>query len=594
MRVSGGTGEVYRSDDAGATWRMTHEPSINVGGKAPYSFNTLRIDPTNPDKVWVTSVYLAHSADGGKNWDDLQTNRVRFRRMFGDVRTMWIDPQDPLHLIVGSDGGVNVTYDGGESSVHLDNLALGELYAVNVDMEDPYHVYGGLQDHESWKAPVNGFAGYVGLEHWVTVGTGDGMYNAVDPTDSRWVYNTEQFGTHRRNDMLLGTRTSIAPRRGQGQPRLRFTWTTPIVLSPHDPKTVYTGAQVVLRSRDRGDTWEEISPDLTTNDTTKQNGFGNIQYCTITTLAESPHTRGVIWAGTDDGRVQVTRDDGRTWTDATPRLTAAGAPANYWVTRVTPSAHVAGRAYVTITGFHRDDFKPLVFRTDDFGATWRSLAGSLPAAAPANVIVEDARNASLLFLGTDRGLFASIDGGTRWVQMKANMPIVPVRDLVIHPRENDLVVGTHGRGIFLSDITPLQEMTEEVLAKPMHLFAIEPKGMRVESGWGNYRLFGDDIINTPNEPNGISIAYHQRDAASGAVSIAITNASGATVRTLQQQAGTGLQRVLWNLRDGQNQQVAPGKYTVTLTAGGVRETREAVVKPDVVLPRLGAFPGGAR
>ena len=589
MRVSGGTGEVYRSDDAGATWRMTHEPSTNVGGKAPYSFNTLRIDPTNPDKVWVTSVYLAHSADGGKTWDDLQTNRVRFRRMFGDVRTMWIDPQDPLHLIVGSDGGVNVTYDGGETSIHLDNLALGEVYAINVDMEDPYHVYAGLQDHESWKAPVNGFAGYVGIEHWVTVGTGDGMYNAVDPTDSRWVYNTEQFGTHRRNDLLLGTRTSIAPRREQGQPRLRYTWTTPIVLSPHDPKTVYTGAQVVLRSRDRGDTWQEISPDLTTNDTTKQNGFGNIQYCTITTLAESPHTAGIIWAGTDDGRVQVTRDDGRSWTDATPKLVAAGAPANYWVTRVTPSSHVAGRAYVTITGFHRDDFKPLVFRTDDFGATWQSLSATLPASAPANVIIEDAKNASLLFLGTDRGLFASIDGGARWVLMKANMPIVPVRDLIIHPRENDLVVGTHGRGLFLTDITPLQEMTEQVLAKPVHLFGIEPKGMRVESGWGNYRLFGDDILNTPNEPNGMSIAYHQRDATP--VTITITNAAGATVRTLQQPAGTGLQRVLWNLRDAQNQQVQPGTYTVTLTAGGAREVRQAVVKPDVVLPRLDAFPG---
>ena len=585
MRVSGGYGQVYRSDDAGESWRLTHDPAIDVGGKAPYSFNMLRIDPQDPEKVWVTSVYLAHSSDGGKTWHDLQTNRMLFRRMFGDVRTLWIDPEDPQRMLVGSDGGVNVTYDGGRTVLNLDNLPLGEVYAVNVDMDDPYHVYAGLQDHDSWRAPVNGFAGAVGLEQWVTVGGGDGMYNAVDPTDSRWVYNTEQFGSHRRADLQSGTRTSIMPRRPQGQPRLRWTWTTPLVLSPHDPKTLYTGAQVVLRSRDRGDTWEEISPDLTTNDTSKQNGYGNIQYCTITTLAESAHTAGVIWAGTDDGKVQVTRDGGTAWMDVTLALRAAGAPADYWVSRVIPSRHQAGTAFVTITGFHRDDFRPFVYRTDDYGRSWRSLAASLPTSAAANVIVEDPGNQHLLFLGTDRGLFVSIDGGTRWVRMKANMPLVPVRDLIVHPREHDLLVGTHGRGLWITDVTPLQEITEAVLASPVHLFAVEPKGYRVESGWGNYRLFGDDVLSTPNESNGMTFTWWLREAGADSVTLRISDSAGALVRTLRAPATAGLRRAVWNLRTDGNQPAAPGKYTVSLEAAGPPVSQTVMVKEPVVLPR---------
>jgi photosystem II stability/assembly factor-like uncharacterized protein len=586
VRVAGGRGEVYRSDDGGANWRMTHEPRINVGGKAPYSFNMLRVDPSNEQRVYVTGESLMHTADGGKTWLDIDYGgRTLFRRMFGDVRTLWIDPEDSQRILVGSDGGVNVTYDGGRTVDNLNNLAIGEIYALAADNEDPYNIYVGLQDHESWRAPINGFAGTVGVENWVTVGTGDGMYQAVDPVDSRWAYNTLQFGGHVRVDQQLGTLTNIAPRRPQGQPRFRYTWTTPVVLSPHDSKIVYTGAQVVLMSPDRGTTWTEISPDLTTNDTTKQNGSGNIQFTTITTLAESPRQRGVIWVGADDGSVRLTRDGGKSWSDPLPRLLAAGAPAGYWVSRVVPSRHQDGTAFVTITGFHRDDFKPYVFRTDDFGATWRSLGATLPARASANVIGEDPQAPGLLFLGTDHGLFASYDGGARWTRFRANLPTVPVRDLMVHPRESDLIVGTHGRGIFITDITPLREVSEEVLAKEAHLFAIEPKSWRVESGWGNYRLFGDRNLSTPNEPNGVSIAYYQRDAAAGTATIRITNASGAEVRVLTQPAGTGIRRALWNLRNTANQQVEPGDYTVTLRIGGSQQSQVARVKPPVVLPR---------
>jgi photosystem II stability/assembly factor-like uncharacterized protein len=610
--VGGGMGEVYRSDDGGATWRMTHDPRINVGGKAPYSFNWLRIDPEDADRVWVTSVWLAHTRDGGRTWADLDTGgRELFRRMFGDIRALWVDPEDPDRLLVGSDGGVYATYDGGRTVRHLSNMPLGEIYALAVDMDDPYHVHAGLQDHESWRAPINGFAGAIGVENWVTVGTGDGMYNAVDPTDSRWVYNTQQFGGHYRQDLIAGERTNIAPRAPDGASRYRYTWTTPLVLSPHDPSTLITAAHVVLRSRDRGDTWQEISPDLTTGAlpdaasrercTLDGAADGNVWYCTITTVAESPHTRGVLWAATDDGRIHVTRDDGASWTDATAAITAAGAPDGYWYTRVTPSQHAAGTAYATITGFHRDDFRPFVFRTDDFGATWRSLSASLPENAPANVLVEDHRNADLLFLGTDRGLFASMDGGARWTMFRASMPIVPVRDLVIHPRENDLVVGTHGRAIYVADITPLQQLTREVLAGPLHLFAPEPKGLRVESAWGNYALDGDHALVTPNEPNGMLIWYWLREAPSAPVAIRITDAAGALVATLQQPPAAGLQHVVWNLRHapqgggrggrgggGGSAPVPPGEYTITILAGEQEQTRHAIVEPSVALPRISA------
>jgi len=611
--VGGGIGEVFRSDDAGVTWRLTHDRAINVGGKAPYSFNWLKIDPQDDQRVWVTSVYVAHTTDGGRTWHDLETNRTRFRNMFGDIRALWVDPEDPERLLVGSDGGVYQTLDSGRSIKHYANLPLGEIYALAVDMDDPYHVHAGLQDHESWRAPINGFAGRVSTEQWVTVGMGDGMYNAVDPTDSQWVYNTQQFGLHFRQNVRTGERTSIAPPHPSpesGEPRNRYTWVAPLVLSPHDPQTLLAGAQKVFRSTDQGNTWTPISADLSSAEgaaaaipgspcTITGVGDGNVWYCTITTLAESAHTRGIIWAATDDGRIHVTRNDGGAWTNVTTAIQAAGAPRDYWFTRVTPSRHAAGTAYATITGFHRDDFRPFVYRTDDFGASWRAITATLPTFASANVIVEDHVNRSLLFLGTDRGLFASVDAGATWTPFQSNMPVVPVRDLVIHPRENDLVVGTHGRGLWVTDITPLQQWSPEVLSAPVHLFAPEPKGFRIESDWGNYRLYGDDILATPNEPNGMPIVFWQRDAGSGPATIRIADADGQTVFTQQVPAGAGMRRVLWNLRvqsggaggrgggRGGGGALAPaGTYQVTLESGGQIQTRSATVKPPVSLPRI--------
>ena len=339
----------------------------------------------------------------------------------------------------------SISYDGGRTGDHYANIPVGEIYAIGVDMEDPYNVYAGLQDHEHWKGPSNGPLGRVTTWDWMAVGDNDGIFTQVDPNDSRWLYTTRQYGGHTRVDQLHGYEKNIWPQRAQGDP-YRFQWITPLHISPHDSRVIYAGAQMLLRSPDRGDTWTEISPDLSTNDTTRilresEGGVpGGIPWFAITSISESPVTKGVIWAGTSDGKVQVTRDDGGRWTDATAKITAAGGRVDAYVSRVRASSHVAGRAYVAKNGYRFDDFKPYLYRTDDFGATWRSISANLPN-EPINVVWEDRKNPDLLFVGNDTGVFVSITGGTRWVKMNNNMPNVAVHDLLVHPRENDLILG---------------------------------------------------------------------------------------------------------------------------------------------------------
>ena len=587
--------EVYRTDDGGRTWRKVNAGSEAALNKAPYSFNQLRLDPNDPGTVYITGQSLASTNDGGKTWKGLgwPSDGV-MPRAFGDWRAMWIDPLDPNRLIFGSDGGVNISYDRGQTSLHAYNIPLGEFYAVGLDMEDPYNIYGGLQDHDSWKGPSNGWAGEISLTDWVTVGEGDGMYNCVDPTDSRWVYNNREMGTTWRYDQKTSIQTPITPRRPAGAPRLRFNWTPPVALSPHNSAIVYTGAQVVFRSLDRGDHWQEISPDLTTNEDAKQHGEGNINYCTLTTLAESPVTPGVIWAGSDDGKVQVTKDGGATWLDRTAKLAAAGGPANFWVSRVFPSPHAAGTAFVAKTGWRLDDYRVSIHKTTDFGETWTSIAGNLPAGRPINVVIQDRKNPDLLFVGTEWGVDVTLDGGTSWLPFKAGLPSVKVTDLVIHPRENDLVVATYGRGLYVVDISPLQEMTAGVLEEDVHLFDIEPRTQRVTAALGNYQLLGDSHLLTPNEPNAFAINYYLKAKIDSPVKVTVSGPEGDVLVESEGKGEAGINTVSWDMRPrrpgrkpgpgvspgfgGGARLAAPGEYVVTLEAAGTKLAKKAVIR----------------
>jgi photosystem II stability/assembly factor-like uncharacterized protein len=583
--------EMYRTDDGGKTWRKVTDVNV-AGGKAPYSFNQMRINPHDDKTVIVTSDSMFISRDGGKTWaSDFM------RGVFGDFRSMWWDPDDKDRIILGSDGGVNVSVDGGRTGDYFPNMGVGEVYAVGVDMDDPYNVYGGLQDHDSWKGPSNGPTGRISLENWVTVGPGDGMYNVVDPTDSRWVYNTRELNQMGRMDQKTGVRTNIAPVRAAGQPRLRYNWIAPIALSPHNAQIVYAGAQVLFRSLNRGDTWEEISPDLTTNDPEKIGR--NVPYCTITSISESPLKPGIIWVGTDDGKVQVTLNHGGGWSDVTPALTAAGAPADRWVSRVFASPHDAATAFVSKSGFRNDDFAPYLYKTVDGGKTWTAIAGNLPN-APINVVVQDRKNKDLLVVGNDTGVFVSIDGGARWTPLKANLPTVAVHDLTIHPRENDLVLGTYGRAFWTGDITPLQELSAAVVDKPAHLFDIEPRARYGFSVQGmNYHLFGDKYLEVPNEPEALVINYYLKADAPAAAKITVKDPSGKVLREVEGAAKAGLNRALVNLAGGGGRgfggggagggrgrggapAVAPlaaGDYTVTVDVAGQSLTKPARVRP---------------
>ena len=527
--------ELYRSDDAGATWRKVSPPEQAAtagrgaagapaeqsggrggrggpstgsgrgwtGGNPPYYYGQIRVDPNDKEHVYLLSVGVTHTTDGGKTW----SSPFGFG---GDNHALWINPVDSSHLILGHDHGMGVSFDAGRTWLSPDNKPLAQFYAVAYDMERPYNVYGGLQDNGSQRGPstMKG-GGSIPFEAWYRVGGGDGFYNVVDPTDSRWLYNESQFGAIQRMDQETGQSRSIRYARPQGQDALRWNWMSPIMLSPHNPEVVYHAANVLLRSANRGDTWTEISPDLTKNLPERRGGSGNIQYATITTIDESPVVGGVIWAGTDDGNVQVTQDGGKTWTNVADKI--AGHP-GYWVSRVIASHHDAGTAYVTVTGYRRDDFKPFAWKTTDYGATWTSIAGNLPNEA-INVIREDRENPNLLFIGTDFGLYASLDGGKAWHRMKNGMTTNPVHDLAIHPREQEIIVGTHGRGIYIADISGLQSLTPQVLAADAHLVPIVPTvqhvaGLRPVTASLNY--------NGESRLPGVHINYYLKSAATGA------------------------------------------------------------------------------
>lgn len=529
-------GEVYRSDDAGVTWKKVSPDGQSIGGSPGYYYGQIRIDPNDDKVVHVLSAASWGTKDGGKTW---QRRPLGFG---GDDHALWIDAENSDHMLLGYDHGMGITYDGGKNWYHPDFLPLAQFYAVGVDMSYPYNVAGGLQDNGSVKGPsTKRGGGAIRLEDWENVGGGDGMYNVFDQITNRYIYNESQFGPLTRLDLKTGERKSIAYSRQNRD--MRWNWNAPILVSPHNSDVIYHAGNKLVKSPFRGEYWEEISPDLTTNDpkklTTGKGGDGNIQYCTITTLDESPLVEGVLWVGSDDGNVQVSRDGGQNWTKLNDRITANP---GYWVSRVLASRHDPGTAYVSYTGCRRDDFRPFLYKTTDYGETWTSLVGNLPD-EPINVIREDHKNPNLLIVGTEFAVYVSIDGGKNWTKMKNNMPTQPVHDLVIHPRENDLVVATHGRGIFITDITPLQELTLNVLSKDVHFFDIESKIRWVQNK--NSHSSSSNFAGE-SEPNGLVINYYLKNKAKDDVKITVYTGN-MVINELKGKNEAGMNNLVWDM-----------------------------------------------
>ncbi len=583
-------GEVYRSEDGGDTWTKMNRPQDSIGGGKWYG--VIFLDPNDDKVVYVPGVSLCRSLDGGKTWGKNGPENIA-GSFHVDYHGIWIDPRDSRHLILGSDGGLAVSWDFGATWDVFDHLPLAQFYAVGVDMEEPYNIYGGLQDNGSIKIPSNGPGGRITRDDWTSVGGGDGMVNVVDPEDSRWLYNEYQHGAIQRVDQRTGRGRFIRPRRAAGTPPYRFNWTTPLVLSPHNPRILYFGAQMLLRSLDRGDTWQEISPDLTSNDPVKLKG--NIEFCTLTSISESPLAAGVLWTGSDDGKVQLSKNSGGSWTDRTPALAAVGAPAEFFVTRVFASPHAAGTAFVAKAGWHRDVYKPYVFRTDNFGETWTDIGAGLPEGT-VYVVVQDRRNAALLFVGTEMGVFATLDGGKAWFPFGSGLPPhALVHDLLIHPRENDLVAATHGRGLWLCDISALQEMGDAFWTEDVHLFDVEPKIQWPRDRVMNKNTDGERQFSAPNEPAGLAIRYYLKAEVKDKPKIRITDALGREAAVLDGQIEAGLHEIVWNFQLAPASQVPlpaplpefrraprlapPGEYIIILESGGQSWKKKALIRP---------------
>ena len=548
-------GTLFRSEDGGDTWRMVHDnPNINF---RPFYYSDIRVDPNNPNIVYSLSGGLYKSIDGGRTF-----NRIA-RGVHGDHQSFWIDPLDSDRILSGSDGGFQISYDAGETWDIINNVTLAQFYQIDVDDQDPYYVCGGLQDNGNWCGPSNSLhsAGII-KDDWFRISGGDGFYSQSVPGRPHLIYTNSQGG----NIMLTDTRSG-ATRRIHPYPKIvgsagdamlgheyRFNWDAPIHLSPHDPATVYWGGNVLFRSRDFGYTWNVISPDLTTNDPEKQRSSGGEIYTdntaaefhtTILTIAESSVEADVIWVGTDDGNIQITRDGGATWTEVGRRI--RGLPAYAWIAKIEASPHDSGTAFVAVDNHRSDDFRPYVFMTTDYGRNWRNLSTALPQDDYVKVVRQDPRNPNLLYVGMERGIYASWEMGRNWISIRNGLPAVSVRDIQIQRRENDLVIGTHGRGAYiLDDLTPLQALTD-ALDGDATLFPIR-RATRWQIASRDASL-GQRSYRAANPPRGALIHFYLRAAPEREVTLSIADAAGEEIRSITlRDLEAGVNRTVWDLR----------------------------------------------
>ncbi|UCC84265.1 MAG: glycosyl hydrolase [Gemmatimonadota bacterium] len=619
---------IYRSADRGATWEQVSETNPR-----PMYYSQIRIDPTDPERIYLggTSFYI--SSDGGRTFED-----YRYPGVHVDHHAIWIDPGDSDHLLLGNDGGVYASFDRGASWRMYDNMALGQYYEIGVDMSEPYNVCGGLQDNGTWCGPNETYTTNGILNgRWGEVNGGDGFYARIDPTDPSILFAESQNGNLSRIDLAGHEGQAIRPEpkpeyeaqfESEREARLRFNWNSPLLLSHHDPSVVYYGSNLLFRSPDRGHSWVQVSPDLTrrierdsltimgvklASDSILSRNDGISSFGNATTIAESPLDPAVLYVGTDDGNLQVTRDGGATWANVVERVPEL--PRGTYVSRVVASHHAAGRVYASFDGHTNDDFAAYVYVSEDYGRRWRRITGGLPAWS-VNSVAEHPADPELLFVGNEVGVYVTMDRGRRWTRM-ANLPTVPVDDIIVHPRDDDLVLGTHGRSVWiLDDLAPLRAVTDELLAQPLHLFELGDAVARNLTSW-EPRPAG--AFAGTNPPRGAVIRYWLgRDVAAPTVAqagtdgddgagqtrgsgrvgdeeptitVTILDAEGEVVRELEGPGTRGLHQVVWDLRTAppyeppeeerggffrraRGIRVLPGSYTVRLEAGSATQSDE--------------------
>lgn len=573
---------VYRSVDGGETWQFLLKHAVR-----PFYHGQIEIDPVEPKNIYVVSRDFRISNDGGKSF-----HRRRWRTDGGDDHDMWIAPYDNKIMYLATDQGARLTVDGGKNFLSFNNMAIGQYYAIGVDMRDPYFIIGGLQDNGLWLTPSNSreWRGILN-EHSTWVAEGDGFHAQIDPVNWRTLYTVNHVGFAMRQNVVTREHTYITPtpetivnfndyfdpsfpetpirytidpgehwfyyenvQRPLLPPQFRFNWNSPLVLSPNHPQTVYFGGNYLFKSTDRGDTWRIISPDLTGNDPALRNtsngggltrsNTGGENHFTIVTIAESPLNDQLIWAGTDDGKVQLTRDGGKTWTNLKPNI--ANIPAKIWVSRVEASHFYEGTAYVSFDNHRYDDNKPYVFKTSDYGKTWQNIAGNLPDKYSVYVVREDNINPRLLFIGSEEGVFTTIDGGNSWHKMGTNLPTVAVRDLIIHPRDGDLIAGTHGRSLWImDDISALRQMSDEVSRQNIYLFT-----NKVATNWitiNTGRKQPAFEFRGENPYNGAVIDFYVGQVTADSLTLKIVDVKGGHKQIIKVPAKPGINRAHWDL-----------------------------------------------
>ena len=581
-------GGVFRSDDAGVTWTRVND----ISALPDYYYNEIFVDPSNDQRVYINSVFVSVSEDGGKTFAPLEARSIHV-----DNHALWIDPDDSDHMLLGNDGGLHVTYDKGQTWEHF-NHPVSQFYEVDVDTtKTPYHVCGGLQDNGVWCGPsrTRERAGITNAD-WYAVYGGDGMHSAVAADSPQIRFAEAQFGSIGRWNTDTGEREDIQPEpedAGVESGRaLRWNWNTPFFISRYDPKILYIGANQLIRMTDHGTAWQIISPDLTReNITAPEPDTGYTSYHSLSSIAESPKDRNVLWAGANDGLIWLTTDGGKSWKNVTAAIPDAAAQ-RCVVSEIDASNFDARAAYIAYDCHQRDDYRPYVYKTADNGATFTNISGDLPQDAGSWVVREDNVNPKLVFVGNERGLYVSTEGGNDWLRIKGNFPTVPVRDVDIVPRDRELAVATFGRSMWIMDLLPFEELTDSVLNQDAYLLSVrDVRGSAVQN---TYESFGNKFFTAENPPAGAQVSYYLRKDVGNDVTLTIRKVGkdgkpdeGDVVQTLTGSGRPGLYTVSWDMlakkprarelggptSQQELREVQPGTYSVTLKVGGNTMTR---------------------